>query len=376
MSLSFFFTTALFIGCLLQVPTWAYRKNDCDIAKRCVALLEKGKECPLFPMVPGSIAEQPGSDGFHLKRLQQSVYFYSDVQYHALIVWEASQKRLLVVDFPRGPTSFNQSGTPFLVLATKSALNGRVPLVVDLVYSHRHLDHIGAAVPYFQFVKSSFPAATINVWGTLETKNFLLQHDSMPAPVPTKIISRTTAIRISKRLTIKFFILGGHTNSDLLVYIPPSYGNNDGIAYFVDVISPREVPFSGFTLTIDLKRYIDVHKKLLQLPFKFFISGHGRIGNRRDIRINLQYTNFVVNSIKKAAANLSPGEIQKLQSRVADPNDVAFGNGVWSFISIINLQVQRCKKDTIREWGCKLSAVDVFAESHCKTAAFYLLVDL
>lgn len=370
-------TKLLVVGILIWTST-IVTANVCPRAEQCVNLLDKGEKCPLFPMVPGSIAAPPGPDGFILQRLRPYVYFYSDGAYQATIAYSTYSKHLVVVDFPRGPNSVNQSGDPHLISATYRIVGLSRPRHISLIYSHHHLDHIGSAAAYYSFVRSEYPTASVKIWGTDEAKKVLSRHSPPKAPLPTAIIgSGLVRLKLNKFVKIEMSTLPAHTRSDVLLYIPPStIDSNNGIVHFVDLLSPREAPFSGFTFTTDLRQFLDAHGILLKKSFQYFISGHGILGNKQDVSVNQDYTKFVINSIQEAPQKLDPLDTQKIITRVGDPDDVAFGNGVWSFISIINLQIDICIRETILKWGCRLSAVDIFVESHCRTAAFYALIEL
>lgn len=350
--------------------------SDCPRASKCVKSLDRGETCPLFPMVHGSIAAPPGPKGFILRCLRPYVYFFSDGAYQATIAYSRHYRHLVVVDFPRSANSFNRTGVPHLITAAASVVGSAQPHHISLVYSHHHLDHIGAAGAFHDFVKSAFPNASLDIWSTKQAKEILLRNSPPKAPIPTSFISSSMVrLKISQEVNLEISVLPAHSKSDVLVYVPPSAAGDDGILHFVDVVSPREAPFSGFTFAIDLHQFLEAHNVLLKKRFNYFISGHGILGNKQDVAINLSYTKFVLQSIQKAAQNTNPQEVKNILARVQDPDDAAFGNGVWSFISIINLQIEACVRDTILAWGCRLSAVDVFAESHCRTAAFYVLVD-
>lgn len=350
--------------------------STCRRAERCIAGLEAGRECPLLPMLPGTFAPPPGPAGFTLTTLRKGVVHYSDDAYHALILFSRRHKHLVVVDFPRSPNAFAPDGTYRLGAAVSQVLNSTVPTRVDMVYSHRHFDHIGFAGIFRSFISERYPNSQVFVWGTDEAKEFILRKEDTDVPLPDiRIRKYVRTIPVSGSVKLKLSILGGHTDSDVIAYVPPTR-SAEGVVHFVDVITAGEAPFIQFTLTTDLGRYLDVHDKLLNLDFKFLSTGHGMIGDKNDVSKNKKFTEFVIDAARNAAQNTDPVQVGMIFQRVGDRNDAAYRNGAWALKSVLDLQVEICTETVIREWACRLSAVDVFAEGHCLSAALYNLVDL
>lgn len=356
---------------LLITLTPSLAAQTCPQASRCIKLLQAGQICPLFPMIPGSFDPPLGNDPFRLTKLRPGVFHYSDDAYHALLVYSSKSRRLVVIDFPRSQNSVTSNGTYLLTTATQQILNGETPERVEMVYSHRHFDHIGSAGIYKKYVESSFPEAKISVWGTSETRTFIKRHQATDVPIPTmKIGDRRRTITLERNLRIFLSILGGHTSSDVLAYIPRSR-DGKGVIHFVDVVTAGEAPFIQFTLTTDLGRYLTVHKRLLKLDFEYFSTGHGMLGDKNDVKTNMAYTEFVIEAARQGAREADPAKVGALFGRIANPGDVAYRNGAWALKSVLDLQIEICTSKVIRRWGCELSVVDVFAEGHCLAAVVF-----
>ena len=349
----------------------------CPHVTTCLQKLQSGQnQCDLFPMPPGSILPPIRPRGYDVIQVRPGVHLYHDGVYQALLIYSKQANHLVVIDFPRAATSLSPTGAYLLIDATKEILKGDFPKRVSMVYSHFHMDHSGQALTYKAFIHNSFPRVPVDVWGTRETVDFIKGNSAINLPIPTKIIGNdVVAFNLESELRLELSVLGGHTNSDLLMYIPPSRSGR-GVVYFVDIITPRSAPFINFGVTVDLKQYMATHEKLLTLDFDIFLAGHGRIGNKEDIRTNLAYTKSVVNAIILADKQLDPKAAREVVRRATDPTDVAFGNVPFTITALSNIRVENCRRNIIKKWGCKLAAVDLYSRSHCLTARVFVVVNL
>ena len=344
----------------------ASASGSCKPVQACLAALKRGEKCPTIPLPESSrpTTVRPGS--FALSRLRPGVWSFFDGTTRTLLLYHRG--RLVLVDFP--------SAVEPLTKATLQILKGTVPYRVDMVYSHRHFDHIGGAGGYYAFLNSNFPRSRIVVWGTEEAKEFISRGSPPPIPLPNVIVGqRGRVIKLSRNLKVNLIIFGGHTMHDLASYVVPSLGK-PGIVHFVDVVIPGFTPGFSFALSIDLERFIKVHKKLLALNFSKFSGGHGRIGNRKDVMLNLEYTLDALQFAKVAESKLTPAQIEAAGiPRVADPNAPEFGNFIFGVITTLNLESEICLRKLIAKYGCILGAVDVVGRTHCLRARIFNIID-
>lgn len=368
--LSFLFLTIHLILTAAQSPS-------CPHVTTCLQKLRSGQnQCDLFPMPPGSILPPIRPLGYNVTQVRQGVHLYHDGLYQALLIYSKQANHLIAIDFPRSKSSLAPDGFYLLIRATREILKGDSPKRISMVYSHFHTDHIGEAFRYRGFIDNAFPKASVDVWGTQETFDFINGNRDVNLPIPTKIIGNNrVSFQLEPKLRVELSILGGHTNSDLLAYIPP-LGSHKGVAYFADIITPRSAPFIGFGVTVDLKQYMMSHMELLKLDFDVFLAGHGRIGDKQDIRTNLQYTKSVVDAIILADKQLDPRIVRDIIRRAMDPADAAFGNVPFTVTALSNVRVENCRRNIIKQWGCKLAAVDLYAHSHCLAARVFVVTNL
>lgn len=337
----------------------------CPAVKKCVFT----DTCGLLPVPRKSIAPPVGPAGYNLKLLRPGVYSWTDGTYYTLIIYR--NRRLVLVDVPGFMTAFR--GDEYLLnTGTMDVLGEETPKRLDIVYSHRHIDHIGGAPIFLTFMQTKFPGLKTFVWGTEETRDFLAQNEESKIPKLSSIIRKKGAsIKLEKSLDLKFVVLGGHTDSDVAVHVLPSR-KDPGVMYFADFVIPGFVPFFDFSLTTNLLGYIKAQEALLKFDFEIFVPGHWNLGTKQDIFQNLRYTRDVIKFRREAAAEVTPQQLAASGfGRIGDPKALEFGNRPLAVKLLLDLQSKICVRKLITKYGCELAAADLFAPSHCKVAFFF-----
>lgn len=341
-------------------------EGACLPVRACVRRLERGqKECPLLPVPELSLLPLVAPGTYNLTELRTGVWTYFDGVHQSAIL--KVDRRLAVIDFPEA--SFDT-----LVAATKEILNGTVPSRVDMVYSHAHFDHIGAAEPYFNFIRKRFPRTNIQVWGSDETRREIKLSRSMKAVIPNIIVSnQVRTLSVGPNLDVKLSAVGGHSEQDLLVYIPRQNGEAS-VVMIVDIIYPRWAPFRNLAATTNVREYIAVHKKILELDVDFFMGGHVHIGTEEDVRRNLRFTQDLLRTAGRTLSKVK--QMDAGLERVGDRTAPEFGNIWWAAEVKLNLQIDMCYREMLARWGCTLAGLDLMLRSHCYTAIGYNIVSV
>lgn len=348
----------------------------CEPVKKCLAELQSDRECPNLLPVPVRSFLPPRPLGYLLTQYRPSVWVYDDGSYNSLILY--SHPRLVVIDFIATGLSNLPNGTGTrLTAAVDEILAGHVPTSIDMIYSHAHFDHIGAATRFFDYARATFPKAPINVWGTKESARLIKDSTRGLAVLPTvRIGKQGRTIRLRDGLRVEMNIVGGHAQEDLLIYIPES-AEGKGVVMLVDIVFPRWPPPFNFAITQDLREYIRAHKKILKKNFGLYVGGHIRTGDRADVKVSLEYVRDVVSAARQADKEVTLEVLfENGFGDTFDPNNVAFGNAWYGFIRVQRrVQIDICYKILLRKWGCRIGAVDITARGHCFTALQYLLID-
>ena len=281
---------------------------------------------------------------------------------------------LAIIDFPETLSSVAPDGSYLLLRGIRQIVGDREVKWVEMIYSHRHRDHIGQARMTHEFLRAEYDGVGISVWSSDGTAAYLATRPAGNHVLPDEIVAKTERIVNVGGVQIKLSQLKGHTEDGLLALIlSPKSG--DGIAYYADLSTPGSVPFYGFGFTHNLTTYQSTHRELLRHPFRHYISGHGRVGDKRDLSTNLQYTRSVLRQARKSATLFDTARLQETATKVFTPGTIEFGNGALLFSEVVRLRVAFCVRKTIRRWGCHLTGVDLFAESHCLTAGFFVTVE-
>lgn len=286
-------------------------------------------------------------------------------------------ERLAVLDFPDSPASNTDTGSGTrLTDAVEQVLDGDIPKRIDMVYSHDHYDHIGAATRFYNYARSTYADATILVWGTYSTRRVIKASKSKRAVLPNVIVrERGRTLSLGKGLNVRMIMMGGHSGQDLALYIPPHAGE-PGIVLYVDVVFPRWSPFLNLALSEDVTAYEEAHLKVMKLDFDIFVGGHVRIGNKQDVRENLQFTRDLLAAAETSISSLTGLDfVAAGVGKTGDPSAPEFGNVWFATIDVVRrLQIAGCYRIILEKWGCRLAGLDITGSSHCFTAVSHVIL--
>lgn len=349
----------------------------CPAVKLCLSSLKPGQSCPnLLPVPPKSFTTPLLPSNFTLTPVRAGVYVYSDSSnYNSLILRAGSHLAMLDVVNSFGSSKPNGSRTR-LTDAAEIVLDGTSPSRIDVVYSHAHLDHIGGATRFVRYMRSKYPDALINIWGTAESEGLIKASTRGLAPQPTIIVTRRgRTLRMSETLQISMSIVGGHTQQDLLLHIPPS-ADGPGVTMMVDIAFPRWAPPFNFAITQDFREHLSAYQAILGTDFGLYIGGHIRTGDRKDVEESLRYAQDVMQKAKEALREATFDVLlQEGFGKSFDPESLAFGNPWFRFVIANRVPTDICYRKLLQRWGCTIGGVDLMARGHCFTAIMFLLVD-
>lgn len=352
--------------------------NTCPAVENCLARLNRGGHCTDLP-VPQRARLTPIPNGqlTEVRKLRKGVWLFRDMAYNSLIV--RHERHLVVIDMPDAGTGVNKpdGSRTRLTDAVLTVMTDKNPKRIDMVYSHSHYDHIGAATRFYQWARRVYPKAVINIYGGEDVKEFIDNSISKRAIAPTRVVHKFSSIKLTNSLRVDMTVLGGHSKKDLAVLIPRT-SEEKGILMFVDVVFPRWAPFWAFAVSEDVTRYISVHTDLLKFHFDIFIDGHMDIGNRNDVSENLEFTKDLLGAAEEAIRTTTPEEYASAGAgRAMDPSKRQFGNLWYGFITAgRNVQANRCARIMIERWGCRFGGVATTAFSHCFMAITYRSLSL
>ncbi|GAB0492434.1 hypothetical protein MMPV_003696 [Pyropia vietnamensis] len=348
----------------------------------CLEDLPSGGTCS--PALPVPIRELPQplrESGYNLTLLRPGVFAYLDGAYTSLLLWEPKRRKLVVIDAPDSAASNIDGGAGTrLTAAVDEVLDGASPRGVHILYSHAHLDHIGATRRVVDHLRTAHPAMRVAIWGTDEADEVVRRSTTRRALRVTRRVPKSGAtLRLTRELRVDLHVVGGHTATDLAIHIPPSSdrGGKPGVVHHVDVVFPGWSPPFTLAITEDVARFRDVHQALLKLDWQVFSGGHlGRLGTRDDVAAGGRYAKDLLDAAAAATAAVDNQAIAEAGGgAVADPKSPLFGNTWAQFNLLRQLQGDSCARIMLAKWGCVLAGVDVMIRPNCFSAITYLLVE-
>jgi glyoxylase-like metal-dependent hydrolase (beta-lactamase superfamily II) len=327
------FATALLALALLPVFD-AYAEDPLPLADY--------KSVP--PAIKARILPVDAQKGYLVRSLKPDVYLITDGAYQSLFV--TTGKGVILLD---APPSFGSKIVQAVAEVTKEP-------IVELVYSHTHLDHISGTVDVLKQTPS------LQILAEEGVAEFLREKKDPRRPLPTQTFKGQYTIRLGS-VTIEMKRGHWHSNEgDLYIYIPAKK-----VLMAIDTLPPGYAQFQDFDLTADFHDYLGMFDQLLAYDFDVLVGGHlGFPGNRNDVLVAQDYTMDVYKTVKRIHDSTD-------QAKIVTQAAVKYGwdNKMALFRTVLDGVVDQCAKEIEQRWSDKLASVDVYAPSHCHTALIY-----
>src|SRR6266446_4748833 len=187
---------------------------------------------------------------------------------------------------------------------------------------------------------------------------------------------KSIPLEVSK-VTDKTIKLGGKTveltghhhhspEGDLFIYVPEAK-----FLMMIDSVTSGYAPFQGFDLSTNFHEYLKVFDEILAYKFDTFVGGHlTDIGTRQDVEITKEFTLDVYNTVKRIHNNMdAPAAISEAVKTVGPDNEFL----------LFKVFLDKVADDSVKElkprWMNRLAGVDVWLESHVRTAIIYVRWD-
>lgn len=228
--------------------------------------------------------------------------------------------------------------------------------ITHLVYSHGHTDHVGGATVFGD-------VQGLEVVAPAKVAVSIAEEGAPTILPPTMTYEGDYELTVGGEM-IELKSASFHAeDEDAIIYLP-----KQKFLMAVDTITTGEVPFMNFGATTDVGEYLNMFDELLAYDFDYLLSGHLSIlGNREDVLKNKDYAYDV------QAAVLT--RMQTFQQRFGETMAaMEFSNGNLAYRSAIEQVRGECSAEIINEWQKKLSAVDIWADSHCETMIVYYIM--
>jgi len=305
------------------------------------------KYVPVLPSVKANFWQIDPKLGYAVKSAGGGVYVISDNGWQSAFV--VTEEGVIVFD---APASFGKSIPSAIAKVTDKPIK-------MLIYSHAHKDHIGGSAA-FKNIKDLKIVALDTV------SDFLTEMRD-----PNRLLPNVTF------KTGKTFTLGGktveltrhdyHSNEgDLFIYVPDAK-----FLMAIDSVTAGYAPFQGFDISTNFHQYVKVFDKLLAYKFDTFVGGHlTSIGARQDVEITKEFTMDVYNTVKRIHNSTdSAAATSEALKAIGTDNEFLL------FKVLLDKVTHAAVKELQPRWINRLAGVDVWLESHVRTALIYVRWD-
>lgn len=299
---------------------------------------------PVLPQIKARALAVDPQKGYLVKEVKPDVYVITDGIYQSAFV--TTGKGVILFD---APESFAQHIVTAVTEVTREP-------IVQLVYSHAHLDHIAGAS---LIVKQVPNLAIVAEEGTAA---FLREKRDARRPIPTSTFKGQRTLKLG-RMTVELKKGQWHSpEGDLFVYLP---GRKFLMA--IDTLAAGHVPFMDFDLSTNMHAYLKVFDQLLAYDFDVLVPGHlTYLADRQDVQMSKDYALDVYKTVKR----IHEGTDQmKVMSQAAQK--YSWDNKFAIFRTLLDGVIAQCATEIQGRWIDKLAGVDVFGASHCRAALIY-----
>ena len=250
--------------------------------------------------------------GYLVQQIRDHLYWVTDGGYNTMFL--VTNKGVIAVDAP--PTL----GKNYLK-AIAEVTNKPVTFVI---YSHAHIDHIGAAG---MFPGNATYIAQQETAAELQRAKSVAKNASMVPPIPTVTFTKNYTLQVGNQTLQLAYYGNNHFPGNIFIYAP-----KQKVLMLVDVIFPGWAPFPYLAVAKDVAGFIKAHDIVLKYDFDTLVGGHlTRLGTRNDVIVQKEF----VSDLEKAAAKANQEvHFSKIGSQVG-----SFANP-WLFPNILMLSTQ------------------------------------
>jgi glyoxylase-like metal-dependent hydrolase (beta-lactamase superfamily II) len=302
---------------------------------------------PVLPEVRAKFWEIDPKVGYAVKSVGGGVYVVSDNGWQSAFL--VTDEGVIVFD---APASFGKSIPAAIAKVTDK------PIKI-LIYSHIHKDHIGGSAA-FKNIKG------LQIIALDSVSDFLKEMNDPNRLIPTVTFKSAKTITLGGK-TVELSAHYYHSHEgDLFIYVPSAK-----FLMAIDCVTDGYAPFQGFDITTNFHEYLKVFDELLAYKFDTFVGGHlTSTGDWQSVEITKEFTMDVYNTVKRIHNNMD---------FVAATSDAVKTVGPDNEFLVFKVFLDRVTHDSVKElqprWINRLAGVDVWLESHVRTALIYVRWD-
>ena len=284
---------------------------------------------------PSSRGPSPGPDGYSLEEIKPGIFWISMGGYDTIFL--STGQGVILVDAP-----------PVMQGVLLDAIRSRTdePIAYQ-IYSHSHLDHIGAA--------NIVPSNVTRV-AHRETAGILARLNDFHRPVPNLTFGDTGHVVLGdKRLELRY--RGNiHQPGNIFIYEP-----QHKVLMLVDVIFPGWIPFRNLAVANDVHEFVNAHDYVLEYDFDIMVCGHlTRYGTRADVETQREYVHCLRTLSQRALATVG---IDKIAARTGTDNLWALMGGyIDEMVEQVNRELLSASTSDGRPWVERLAGADIWTQ--------------
>jgi glyoxylase-like metal-dependent hydrolase (beta-lactamase superfamily II) len=287
--------------------------------------------------------------GYLVQQIRGGLYWLTDGAYQTMFM--VTDKGVVAVDAPA--TIGNNYLKAIAEVTTKP--------VTYVIYSHAHIDHIGAAGI---FRKNATFIAQQETAAELQSAKSVAKNASMVPPIPTVTFAKNYTLQIGNQILKLDYYGVNHLPGNIFIY-----GPNQKVLMLIDVLFPGWVPFPYLAIAKDTAGFIKAHDIALNnYDFDTLVGGHlTRLGTRNDVIVQREFVSDLEKAAAQANQQVSFGEIAKQIG--GQPN-------LWLIFSkYIDAVGENCVNYMLPKWENRLGGAQQFMSTHCFTMAQSARVD-
>ncbi|WP_458742936.1 MBL fold metallo-hydrolase [Candidatus Nitrosocosmicus sp. T] len=279
--------------------------------------------------------------GYLVEEIRDNLYWVTNGSYNTMFL--VTDDGVVAID---APPSIGQNYLKAIAEVTDKP-------ITYVIYSHSHLDHIGAAG---EFPRNATYIAQEAITSELQRAMELASNTSTIPPVPTVTFANNYTLQIGNQTLDLDYYGDNHMPGNLFIYAP-----NQKTLMLVDVIFPGWVPFVYLAISSDVAGFIKSHDIILNnYDFDTFVGGHlTRLGTQDYVQTQQEF----VNDLEKAAVKAN-SEVQfaDIAAQVGNTSDTWLLNS--KYIDAVD---QNCFQPMLAKWEDRLGGAAAFMPTHCFT---------
>jgi len=273
--------------------------------------------------------------GYSVSEVRGGLYFLTDGAYNTMFL--VSEAGVIAVD-------------PLPTLGAKylqAVADITAKPVTHIVYSHEHLDHIGAA--------ALFPKGA-QIIAQRETATLLARRKDPRRPLPNAVFDDTYRLVVGNQVLELRYTGANHMDGNILIYAP-----KQRVLMLVDVAYPGYMPYPGLGVATDVPGYLSIHDDALAYDFTELVAGHvDRPGTRRDVEISRDFTKDLMRTTLRLLAEKPFPAF--LRDRRAD-----LSGTTWFLHDDYETdRIEACYAQLIDRWAPVLSGAQRSLRTHCR----------